>query len=48
MPKRTNKPGISTTNRVPRSMRRASARRGFYSGYRPMRRPSRLVNNFFL
>ncbi|XP_056637346.1 polyadenylate-binding protein 2 isoform X2 [Diorhabda sublineata] len=44
MPKRTNRPGISTTNRPPRG--RASFRgsrgvstRGFYSGYRPTRRP---------
>ena len=39
MPKRTNKVGISTTNRPPRGMRPRS-HRGF-SGYRPTRRPSR-------
>ncbi|XP_071518307.1 polyadenylate-binding protein 2-like isoform X2 [Panulirus ornatus] len=45
MPKRTNKPGISTSNRPPRGMRAVVGRgRGrFYSGYRPMRRPSRMV-----
>ncbi|XP_060518636.1 polyadenylate-binding protein 2 isoform X1 [Cylas formicarius] len=43
MPKRTNRPGISTTNRPPRG--RGAFRgtrgisRGFYAGYRPMRRP---------
>ncbi|XP_044745613.1 polyadenylate-binding protein 2 isoform X1 [Coccinella septempunctata] len=43
MPKRTNRPGISTTNRPPRG--RSSFRgsrgigRGFYSGFRPLRRP---------
>lgn len=43
MPKRTNRPGMSTTNRPPRG--RGSFRgargigRGFYGGFRPMRRP---------
>ncbi|EFA07014.1 polyadenylate-binding protein 2 isoform X1 [Tribolium castaneum] len=43
MPKRTNRPGLSTTNRPPRG--RGAFRgargvgRGFYAGYRPMRRP---------
>ncbi|CAH1127934.1 unnamed protein product [Ceutorhynchus assimilis] len=46
MPKRTNRPGISSTNRAPRGVRGASTfrgsrgvSRGFYGGYRPMRRP---------
>ncbi|XP_018022567.1 polyadenylate-binding protein 2-like [Hyalella azteca] len=42
MPKRTNKPGISSTNRFPRGSRpRGRARSGFYGGggYRPIRRP---------
>lgn len=41
MPKRTNKPGLSSTNRPPRGMRgRGRSFRGgfYYSGYRPMRR----------
>ncbi|XP_050521982.1 polyadenylate-binding protein 2 isoform X1 [Daktulosphaira vitifoliae] len=48
-PKRTNKPGISTTNRPVasrgrgmyrgRPMSRGSAPTGFYGGYRPIRRP---------
>ncbi|XP_041984326.1 polyadenylate-binding protein 2 [Aricia agestis] len=43
MPKRTNKPGLSTTNRPPRGMRgRGRAPRGgyagYFSGYGPMRR----------
>ncbi|KAJ8717163.1 hypothetical protein PYW07_005736 [Mythimna separata] len=43
MPKRTNKPGLSTTNRPPRAMRgRGRSFRGgfspYYSGYRPVRR----------
>ncbi|CAH2042262.1 unnamed protein product, partial [Iphiclides podalirius] len=43
MPKRTNKPGLSTTNRPPRTMRgRGRSFRGgfspYYSGYRPIRR----------
>ncbi|KOB68300.1 Polyadenylate binding protein 2, partial [Operophtera brumata] len=44
MPKRTNKPGLSSTNRPPRMMRgrgRGSFRGGYspyYSGYRPQRR----------
>ncbi|XP_050733547.1 polyadenylate-binding protein 2-like isoform X1 [Eriocheir sinensis] len=42
MPKRTNKPGISTSNRPPRGVRIARGRGRFYSGYRPTRRPSRL------
>jgi len=49
MPKRTNRPGISSTNRPPRG-RGATAYRGtrgisrgggFYAGYRPVRRPRR-------
>lgn len=43
MPKRTNKPGISTSNRPPRGMRVGRSRGRFYSGYRPTRRPSRCV-----
>jgi polyadenylate-binding protein 2 len=45
MPKRTNRPGLSTTNRPPRG--RGTFRgargvgRGYYAGYRPMRRPRR-------
>ncbi|XP_076042511.1 poly(A) binding protein nuclear 1 isoform X2 [Oratosquilla oratoria] len=47
MPKRTNKPGISTTNRPPRGIRYRS-RRGFPGvGYRPTRRPSRLRDGCF-
>lgn len=48
MPKRTNRPGISTTNRPPRGRGGASfrgtrgiSRGGFYGGYRPVRRPRR-------
>lgn len=43
MPKRTNRPGMSTTNRPPRG--RGAFRgargvgRGYYGGFRPMRRP---------
>ncbi|XP_075217016.1 poly(A) binding protein nuclear 1 isoform X2 [Lycorma delicatula] len=42
-PKRTNRPGLSTTNRgFPRATRfRARSTRGFYYGYRPTRRPSK-------
>merc|ERR1719187_1792491 len=40
MPKRTNKPGISSSNRFPRRASRGRGRFG-YGGYRPMRRPSR-------
>lgn len=46
MPKRTNRPGISSTNRPPRGRggaafrgTRGVSRGGFYAGYRPMRRP---------
>lgn len=51
MPKRTNRPGISTTNRPPRG--RSSFRgsrgvgRGFYSGFRPLRRPRRGASAYF-
>ncbi|CAG9564119.1 unnamed protein product [Danaus chrysippus] len=43
MPKRTNKPGLSTTNRPPRGARgRGRSYRGgftpYFAGYRPMRR----------
>ncbi|KAL4715040.1 hypothetical protein ACJJTC_003191 [Scirpophaga incertulas] len=44
MPKRTNKPGLSSTNRIPRGTIRGRGRsfRGgyssYYTGYRPMRR----------
>ncbi|KAL1513558.1 hypothetical protein ABEB36_002956 [Hypothenemus hampei] len=48
MPKRTNRPGISTTNRPPKGRggmafrgSRGIGRGGFYGGYRPMRRPRR-------
>lgn len=41
MPKRTNKPGISSSNRPPRGVRAGRSRGRFYSGYRPIRRPSR-------
>ena len=40
MPKRTNKVGISTSNRLPRGMR-SRGRGHIYSGYRPSRQPSR-------
>ncbi|KAG7164662.1 Polyadenylate-binding protein 2-like 1 [Homarus americanus] len=44
MPKRTNKPGISTSNRPPRGARMVGRGRGrFYAGYRPMRRPTRYL-----
>ncbi|XP_022921065.1 polyadenylate-binding protein 2 isoform X1 [Onthophagus taurus] len=44
MPKRTNRPGLSTTNRPPRGrgMFRGASRsttRGYFPGYRPSRRP---------
>ncbi|MCP5810244.1 hypothetical protein NL321_29280, partial [Klebsiella pneumoniae] len=43
MPKRTNKPGLSSTNRPPRTMRgRGRGYRGglapYYTGFRPPRR----------
>lgn len=47
MPKRTNKPGLSSTNRPPRGARGRGGRGGrsfrgsHFSGYRPMRRPRR-------
>jgi len=42
LPKRTNRPGISTTNRAPRGSRfRRASRISYYSGYRPMRRSMR-------
>ncbi|GFQ96181.1 polyadenylate-binding protein 2 [Trichonephila clavata] len=41
VPKRTNRPGISTTNRPPRGRFRRTTRPAFYSGYRPMRRSFR-------
>uniref|UniRef100_T1J545 RRM domain-containing protein n=1 Tax=Strigamia maritima TaxID=126957 RepID=T1J545_STRMM len=37
--KRTNRPGISTTNRPPRGRVRRTVRSSFYYGYRPIRRP---------
>ena len=48
MPKRTNKPGISTTNRPPRGMR-PRPRRIFTwnSGYRPIRQSSRGRKSFY-
>lgn len=42
MSKRTNRPGISTTNRYPRGVfrgRGARLSRGFHSSYRGTRRP---------
>ncbi|KAF8763196.1 polyadenylate-binding protein 2-like isoform X1 [Argiope bruennichi] len=42
LPKRTNRPGISTTNRPPRGRFRRAARPSYYGGgYRPMRRSFR-------
>ncbi|XP_035214173.1 polyadenylate-binding protein 2-like isoform X1 [Stegodyphus dumicola] len=38
MPKRTNRPGISTTNRPPRGRFRRSSRGSYFGGYRPVRR----------
>ncbi|KAL0279158.1 UNVERIFIED_CONTAM: hypothetical protein PYX00_000770 [Menopon gallinae] len=39
-PKRTNKPGISTSHRIPRGSRyRGRISRGSYYGFRPTRRP---------
>ena len=48
MPKRTNKVGISSTNRPPRGMR-PRGRRSFsgYSGYRPTQRPGRGRRYFY-
>jgi len=43
MPKRTNRPGVSTTNRFPRGARRPRPRG--YGGYRPRRRPR--VNRYY-
>lgn len=54
MPKRTNKPGISSTNRFPRAMRRgrggggaarmaALAAAAVLGGYRPARRPRSVI-----
>lgn len=40
-PKRTNRPGISSTNRPPRGRFRRPTRTNLYHGYRPMRRPRR-------
>ncbi|MPC23755.1 hypothetical protein E2C01_016816 [Portunus trituberculatus] len=48
MPKRTNKPGISTSNRPPRGVRMARGRGRFYSGYRPTRRPSRYSTSMMI
>ncbi|UYV66109.1 PABPN1 [Cordylochernes scorpioides] len=45
--KRTNRPGISTTNRLPRGRFRRTIYRS-YSGYRPMRRPRRSSSFSFL
>jgi len=43
-PKRTNRPGISSTNRAPRGRFRRPARTATYVyGYRPMRRPRRVA-----
>ncbi|XP_054710067.1 polyadenylate-binding protein 2-like isoform X2 [Uloborus diversus] len=38
LPKRTNRPGISTTNRPPRGRFRRSPRPSYFGGRRPMRR----------
>ena len=46
MPKRTNKVGISTTNRLPRGMR-PRGRGRIYSGYRPTRQPSRGRRSYY-
>ncbi|XP_046395086.1 polyadenylate-binding protein 2-like isoform X1 [Ischnura elegans] len=42
MPKRTNRPGLSKTDRPPRGRFRTRARGSSYFGYRPTRRPSRI------
>lgn len=54
MPKRTNRPGISTTNRPPRGRGAYRGTRGlgitrggFYQGFRPMRRPRSYRRGFF-
>ncbi|XP_066142942.1 polyadenylate-binding protein 2 [Euwallacea fornicatus] len=54
MPKRTNRPGISSTNRPPRGRgtggfrsSRGMGRGGFYPGYRPMRRPRAYRRGFY-
>ncbi|MCL4126427.1 UNVERIFIED_CONTAM: hypothetical protein GTU68_021223 [Idotea baltica] len=41
MPKRTNKPGISSTHRPPRGAVRSRGGGRYFSGYRPARRVSR-------
>lgn len=48
-PKRTNRPGLSTTNRgYPRAGRyRARISRGAYYGYRPTRRPRYKILSYF-
>lgn len=46
MPKRTNRPGMSTTNRPPRgrgAFRGRGMGRGYYTGFRPMRRPRYVI-----
>lgn len=47
LPKRTNRPGISTTNRAPRGRFRRASRISYYSGYRPMRRSMRRRSWFY-
>lgn len=48
MPKRTNRPGISTTNRPPRGRGfRRTPRVSYYGGYRPMRRSFRRRSWFY-
>ncbi|XP_054710515.1 polyadenylate-binding protein 2-like isoform X2 [Uloborus diversus] len=47
LPKRTNRPGISTTNRAPRGRFRRLSRPSYYGGYRPMRRSFRRRSWYF-
>ena len=48
MPKRTNKPGISTTNRPPRGMKpRYRQNFSWNTGYRPIRQPSRGRKSYY-
>ncbi|XP_015926422.1 polyadenylate-binding protein 2-B [Parasteatoda tepidariorum] len=47
LPKRTNRPGISSTNRPPRGRFRGRAARPFFSGYRPVRRAYRRRSSWY-
>ncbi|XP_046401748.1 uncharacterized protein LOC124167777 [Ischnura elegans] len=47
MPKRTNRPGLSKTDRPPRGRFRTRARGSSYFGYRPTKRPSRIRHSSY-